>query len=226
MRKSILILIAALALTPACSKDDKKGAGGGGGGGGGGGKGGTIKIDQAKLGAACASSVECGMLDFEADCRFECPQAGGAGYCQLVNVAATAGTKSCWGNRRGSGSAGTTPSEKTPVVNYCDIDAGVYCDMATHECVATKAIGAACKDSDECGKDGACQAGACVAAGAPGAAAVEGRCTAAAYTKDGQCVARGADGAACEESDQCLSLSCVFGETKTCGPSKRKSCAL
>jgi hypothetical protein len=224
MRKHILILLATLALTPACSKDDKKGSGGGGGA-----AGGAIKVDQAKLGSECSRSMDCGMLDFEADCRFECskPTADAAnGYCQLINVVATAGTKGCFGNRRGSGTSGSSPDDKTLIVNYCDIDAGVYCDMTTHECVAAKAIGAACKGSDECGKDGACQAGACVAAGAPGGAAVEDRCNASAYRKGDQCIARVADGGVCEESDHCQSLSCVYGTTKACGPSKRKSCSL
>jgi hypothetical protein len=222
--RNALVLLVALALVPACSKDKSKDSGGGGGGGKGGA---TVKVDKAKLGIECKSDMDCGMLDFNATCRMSCKQEGDApGYCQLTTFTSTAGTKGCWGNRRGAGDSGTSPSDKTPLVYYCDMDAGVYCAMDTHECVAAKAIGADCKDSDECGKDGVCQANKCVAAGAPGAAPVEGRCASAAYKKDDQCIARVANGGACEESDQCQSLTCEYGEKKQCVASNDKACEL
>jgi hypothetical protein len=228
MRNRLAICLVLMAAA-ACGKDSKKGGGGGGGGG----KGDKVdKVDVAKKGAACSMDFDCGNLDFDADCSWSCvkPSAGdsGPGYCQLRVVTATAGTKGCYGNKRGPETASSPPSEKTDQIAFCDIDAGVYCNETSHACEAVKAIGADCASSDECGKDGACSASRCVAAGAPGAAPVESRCQSTAYKKGDQCIARVADGQTCTESDQCTSFNCVGsgGPDMKCGPAKIVHCAL
>jgi hypothetical protein len=227
MRNLAIVLVLVLGSVTACDKDKPKGSTGGGKSGGGTA---SAKVDKAKLGAECKMAFDCGDLSFDADCSFECVKPGGddskPGYCQLRNIVGTAGTKGCYGNRRGAESSGTSPSEKVTTLNYCDIDAGVYCNTGTQTCDAVKAVGAACESNDECGKDGACQNKLCVAAGAAGAAPVEGRCASTAYRKGEQCIARAPEGGACEESDQCLTFNCVYGASKACGPAKRMACTM
>ncbi len=192
----------------------------------------SLAPDPSKFGGSCKHSFDCPRVDFKASCRVDCERPSSAsldqpGYCQLRMLANTVGAAGCYGNRRGVESQSTPPSTQTPVLINCDLDAGVFCNMDTHICEAVKAIGAACTASDDCGKDGACQNKVCVAAGAPGAAAVEGRCTAAGYLDNGQCAARKAIGESCKESDQCQSLSCVLqGQNSTCAVADVKPCVL
>jgi hypothetical protein len=182
----------------------------------------AASLDLSKFGGACKSSMDCPHTSFDSSCSVECekPSDAESGYCQLRNIVATA-KSACVGNRRGVERSGSVPTEKTPVLNYCDMNAGVFCSDA-HVCEAVKAVGAACKSSDECGVDGACAKSVCVAAGAPGAAAVESRCDSKSYREGEQCVARKADGEKCGESDQCKSLSCGG----TCNASKPETCEL
>lgn len=188
--------------------------------------------DPSKFGGACKKSFDCPRADFHAACRVECERPAGTaddqpGYCQLRDVVAQVGAQNCYGNRRGVETEGSTPSTKTPVINYCDINAGVYCNMGTHACEAVKALGAACSSSDECGKDGACQAKVCVAAGAPGAAPVERRCASSAYREGEQCIARKPSGQACKESDECQSFNCVMdGSSQTCKDAQPSACVV
>ena len=192
----------------------------------------NLAPDPSKFGGSCKSSFDCPRVDFKASCRVECERPTGAsndqpGYCQLRMLASTVGAAGCYGNRRGVESQSSPPSTQTPVLSYCDIDAGVFCNMETHVCDAVKAIGATCSTSDECGKDGACQNKLCVAAGAPGGAAVEGRCTAAGYRDNGQCVARKANGETCKESDNCQSLSCLRdAKGSMCADAETKPCVI
>ncbi len=188
--------------------------------------------DPSKFGGSCKNSFDCPRVDFKASCSVECERPSGAaddqpGYCQLRDLATTVGATNCYGNRRGVESQSTPPTAKTPVLNYCDINAGVFCNMETHACEAVKALGAACTESDDCGKDGACQNKTCVAAGAPGAAAVEGRCASAGYRDNGQCLARKANGDVCKESDDCQSLNCLQNEKgRMCAAAEVKPCVL
>jgi hypothetical protein len=189
-------------------------------------------IDPSKFGGACNNSFDCPKTDFDSACRVDCQRPTGTadsepGYCQLIDIVANVGAPNCYGNRRGVDSQGESVSTKVPVIAYCDIDAGVFCNMGTHACEAVKAIDAACESSDECGKDGACKDKRCVAAGAPGAAAVERRCTSAAYRDGDQCVARKPNGQACKESNECQSFNCSNdGSSQTCKDAKPAACVL
>jgi hypothetical protein len=231
-----LQFILCTSLLAACSKssnnnNSEKAAAGGASTKGGAAVAGTAP-DPSKFGGACKNSFDCPRPDFHSACSVECERPSGApsdqpGYCQLRDVVAQVGAQNCYGNRRGVESEGSTPSVKTPVLNYCDINAGVYCNMGSHACEAVKAIGAACASSDECGKDGACQAKVCVAAGAPGAAPVERRCASSAYRQGEQCIERKPTGQTCKESDECQSFNCVMdGTSQTCKDAAPAACVL
>jgi hypothetical protein len=182
----------------------------------------SSKVDVSKFGGVCKNKFNCPQTSFDSSCKVECEKVPGAesGYCQFQNIV-TAPNTSCLGNRRGTVRESRPPKEKTPVLNYCDMNAGVFCSE-THVCEPVKPVGTACKSDEECGLDGTCAKSVCVAAGEPGAAAVEGRCNSKAYRAGEQCIAHKADGEKCDEMEQCKSLSCGG----TCNASKPEVCEL
>lgn len=186
-------------------------------------------IDESKFGGKCTKSFDCPRTDFASSCSVECQKPNfdaPEGYCQLRTLA-TSPDQTCHGNRSGADSEGSIPSTVTPVIRYCDMNAGVYCNETVHKCEPVKAIGAECKTQPECGRDGACAQGKCVAAGAAGGPAIERRCDSKSRRVGDQCEARKADGEACKESDQCLSSNCVMNnQGTTCQPAKPISCNL
>lgn len=95
-----------------------------------------------------------------------------------------------------------------------------YCDQTSRVCTKTKALGAACSISAECGKNRECdpKARKCVAAAAVGAPCKEHPCVVSANcdSKTKVCAPRKPDGAKCGLSDECLSLNCGG----TCEPAK------
>lgn len=185
----------------------------------------------------CKHSFDCPRPPFDATCSYECVKKwkseGGQeaeGYCQLRDIATAVGDGPCYGNKIGPNTGASSPEEKTPYFYLCDMDAGLTCDETTHKCVKAKAVGDACKNDNECGADGVCNAEkkACVAAGAPGASCKDVRCASASYCdKSKVCVARKANDEPCEEADQCQSITCVAGNGATlCKPAKRAECKL
>lgn len=190
-----------------------------------------------KVGEECKEDWDC---DRPLGCNVSCTtvyddknvKVGGS-YCQLKTVADTAGAGPCVGNRSAAG-GGSHPRAKNPRAILCNVDAGVYCDHASHLCAKAKAAGEACgltnvtgwHDDDECSRDGACEKDKCVVAGGPGASCSKTRCKASARcdSKTKICIARKPTGTACQQSDECLAFTCMNG--KCAEPEAKSSCSL
>ncbi len=131
-------------------------------------------------------------------------------------------------------SGGSHAKVRTPRAVLCNVDAGVYCDHASHLCAKAKAAGGACgehnvtgwHDDDECGRDGACEKDKCIPAGGLGASCKNTRCKPSARCdeKTKVCVARKPVGDKCGLSNDCLSFECMNG--KCADPRAKSKCSL
>lgn len=177
-----------------------------------------------KPGAECTRDFQCEQPD---GCEVRCQKpytdkhkVAGPSYCQLKTVSDKEGASPCVGEviHVESSSLGTA---KFPRAILCDAAAALFCDHTTHTCAKAKPVGAACAqggtgvvDDNECGPDGVCHDGKCIAAGAPGASCKDHRCKVSAFCNAAthRCVARKPIGAKCKMSDECVSGSCLNQE--------------
>jgi hypothetical protein len=222
MKRTIVLVVALLA----CGKKQEAGKASEGD------KPKPVAIDPSLFGGACSQDFDCPRTEVFDSCKVECIKSGDKpGYCQLQQTTAEVGAKRCVGNHLRDSRFGTggLAAEVWPLGVYCDLDHDVYCDEGTtRTCLAVKALGAACKQDDECGKDGACDQSKCVAAGAPGQPVVAGRCNSKARSQDGKCVPLTADGGACKDSGECLSGDCLYSDKPTgvCTPERPPACTI
>jgi hypothetical protein len=174
---------------------------------------------------ACTRDTQCPWtLGCHTECAAQFDEHGTqtSAHCMILAEGGGVGAKPCFGHiSRNSWGAHTSHTDLTYGL-LCDVDQkGAYCDYKTNVCVKVKPLGAACDGRDgQCGKDGDCYKGKCVAGAEVGASCKDIHCIASAHcdAKTTVCVASTPLGGKCSTHDDCASLWCIHETCVAHGP--------